>query len=127
MNDRKDKARIAGVLYLLFGITSAIEMSIPSVFIVNGDAAATVAKIASSQLLYRFYIGKWSGIAGPLRLPGAGALSTAQRRERATRVADGGTGSRSSADGVRQYAFRVGTTRVVRWSHLLVGIRQGST
>jgi hypothetical protein len=56
MNSRKREARIAGVLYLLLGVTSALEMSIPSVFIVHGDAAATVAKIASSQLLYRLYV-----------------------------------------------------------------------
>jgi hypothetical protein len=56
MNARKREARVAGVLYLLLGITSALEMSIPSVFIVRGDAAATVGKIASSQLLYRLYI-----------------------------------------------------------------------
>jgi len=31
-------------------------MSIPSVFIVDGDAAATAGKIASSQLLYRLYV-----------------------------------------------------------------------
>jgi Domain of unknown function (DUF4386) len=31
-------------------------MSIPSVFMVHGDAAATVAKIVSSQLRYRLYV-----------------------------------------------------------------------
>ena len=56
MNSRKREARVAGVLYLLLGVTSALEMSIPSVFIVHGDAAATVGKIASSQLLYRLYV-----------------------------------------------------------------------
>lgn len=56
MNSRKRQARIAGVLYLLLGATSALAMSIPSVFIVPGDAAATVGKIASSQLLYRLYV-----------------------------------------------------------------------
>ena len=56
MYSRKREARVAGVLYLLLGVTSALEMSIPSVFIVHGDAAATVGKIASSQLLYRLYV-----------------------------------------------------------------------
>lgn len=56
MNSRKHQARIAGVLYLLLGVTAALEMSIPSVFIVPGDAAATVGKIASSQLLYRLCV-----------------------------------------------------------------------
>ena len=55
MNSRKREARIAGVLYLLLGVTAALEMSLPSVFVVHGDAAATVGKIASSQLLYRLY------------------------------------------------------------------------
>ena len=55
MNSRKREARIAGVLYLLLGVTAALEMSLPSVFMVHGDAAATVGKIASSQLLYRLY------------------------------------------------------------------------
>ena len=53
--ERKKTARLAGLLYLLLGITSALEMSIPSVFIVHGDAAATVDKITSSQFLYRLY------------------------------------------------------------------------
>ncbi|HUF17516.1 MAG TPA: DUF4386 domain-containing protein [Thermoanaerobaculia bacterium] len=56
MNSRRHQARIAGVLYLLLGATSALEMSIPSVFIEHGDAAATVGNIASSQLLYRLYV-----------------------------------------------------------------------
>jgi hypothetical protein len=56
MNSPKHQARIAGVLYLLLGATSALEMSIPSLFIVPGDAAATVGKIASSQLLYRLCV-----------------------------------------------------------------------
>ena len=56
MNSRKHQARIAGVLYLLLGVTAALEMSIPSVFIVPGDAAATMGKIASSQLLYRLCV-----------------------------------------------------------------------
>jgi hypothetical protein len=64
MNSRKHQARIAGVLYLLLGITAAIEMSIPSVFIVHGDAAATVGRIASSQLLYRLYV--VSGLASQI-------------------------------------------------------------
>jgi hypothetical protein len=56
MSSRKHDARTAGVLYLLLGVTSAIELSIPSVFIVPGDAAGTVEKIVSSQLLYRLYV-----------------------------------------------------------------------
>ena len=56
MYSRKREARVAGVLYLLLGVTSALEMRIPSVFIVDGDAAATVGKIASAQLLYRLYV-----------------------------------------------------------------------
>ena len=56
MNLLKDQARIAGLLYLVLGVTSTVEMSIPSVFVVQGDAAATVAKIASSQPLYRLYV-----------------------------------------------------------------------
>ncbi len=51
----KKTARLAGLLYLLLGVTSAIEMSIPSEFIVHGDAAATFDRIASSQMLYRLY------------------------------------------------------------------------
>lgn len=56
MSSRKREARIAGVLYLLLGITSAVSMSSTSVFMVRGDAAATADKIASSQLLYRLYV-----------------------------------------------------------------------
>jgi Domain of unknown function (DUF4386) len=56
MNSRKHEARVAGVLYLLMGVTAAFGLNIPSGFIVRGDAAATAAKIASSQLLYRLCV-----------------------------------------------------------------------
>jgi len=64
MNSRKHEARVAGVLYLLVGVTSAFNMSIPPAFIVRGDAAATADKIASSQLLYRLYV--VSGLASQI-------------------------------------------------------------
>ena len=56
MNSRKHKARVAGVLYLLMAVTVAFGLSIPSGFIVRGDAAATADKIASSHLFYRFCV-----------------------------------------------------------------------
>jgi len=64
MNSRKREARVAGVLYLLLGVTSALSLSFPSAFIVRGDAAATAEKIASSQLLYRLYV--VSGLASQI-------------------------------------------------------------
>jgi hypothetical protein len=64
MKSRKHQARIAGVLYLLLGAASTLEMSIPSVFMERGDAAATVGNIASSQLLYRLYV--VSGLASQI-------------------------------------------------------------
>ena len=64
MYSRKREARVAGVLYLLLGVLSALEMSIPKVFIVGGDAAATADRIASSQLLYRLYV--ISGLASQI-------------------------------------------------------------
>ena len=56
MNSRKHEARLAGVLYLLMGVTAAFSLNIPAAFIVHGDAAATANKIASSELLYRLYV-----------------------------------------------------------------------
>lgn len=64
MRSRKHSARVAGVLYLLLGVTSALEMSIPSVFVVPGDASATVGKIVSSPMLYRLYV--VSGLASQI-------------------------------------------------------------
>jgi hypothetical protein len=55
MDSRRGTARVAGALYLLMGITSTVGLSIGS-FVVRGDAAATAAKIASSQVLYRLCI-----------------------------------------------------------------------
>lgn len=60
----KSLGRRAGVLYLLMGVTSALGMNIPSAFIVNGDAAATVARIESSQPIYRWYL--VSGLASQI-------------------------------------------------------------
>ena len=56
MNSTKKTARIAGLLYLLMGVTSTLSLNIPSAFIIRGDAAATADKIASSQLFYRLCI-----------------------------------------------------------------------
>lgn len=56
MNSNKKTARIAGLLYLLMGVASIFSLSIPSAFIVRGDAAATADKIASSQLFYRLCV-----------------------------------------------------------------------
>lgn len=56
MSSTKKTARIAGLLYLLMGVTSTFGLSIPSGFIVRGDAAATANKIASSQLFYRLCV-----------------------------------------------------------------------
>ena len=64
MDPRKRQARLAGILYLMFGATSALEMSIPSVFVVPGNPAATVAKITSSDLSYRLYLA--SGLAAQI-------------------------------------------------------------
>lgn len=54
-SELRKTARLAGLLYLCFGVTSAIEMSIPSAFIVKDNPAATVEKITSSEQLYRLY------------------------------------------------------------------------
>ena len=56
MNSTKKTARIAGLLYLLMGVTSTLSLNIPSAFIIRGDAAATADKIASSQLFYRLCV-----------------------------------------------------------------------
>lgn len=64
MNSRKHEARVAGALYLLLGVTSALSLNIPAAFLVRGDAAATAGKIASSQLLYRLYV--VSGLASQI-------------------------------------------------------------
>jgi len=55
MDSNKKTARIAGVLYLLLGVTSAIGLSLSS-FMVRGDAAATANKIGSHQLFYRLCV-----------------------------------------------------------------------
>ena len=55
MNSIKKTARIAGLLYLLLGVTSTFGLSIPS-FIVRGDAAATADKIVSHHLFYRLCV-----------------------------------------------------------------------
>lgn len=57
MNSRKKTARIAGLLYLIMGITAPIGiMYVPSVIIVPGDAMATAGNITHSELLYRLGI-----------------------------------------------------------------------
>lgn len=56
MNSRRQTARLAGALYLAMGLFSAIGLVyFPSRFVVQGDAAATAAQIASAPLLYRLW------------------------------------------------------------------------
>ena len=57
MTTRRRTARLAGALYLLWGLGGAFNLTyFPSAFIVRGDAAATAARIAASPLLYRFAV-----------------------------------------------------------------------
>ncbi len=54
MNSTKKAARVAGLLYLLVGITGAFNLLyVPSAFIVPGDATATANKIMTSELVFR--------------------------------------------------------------------------
>lgn len=57
MRSRKQTARFAGLLYAIMGLAGAFSIAyIPRVFVVRGDAAATVNNILSSPLLYRIGI-----------------------------------------------------------------------
>jgi hypothetical protein len=57
MSSNQKTARIAGLLYLLVAITGAFSiMYVPETLIVRGDATATAARIASSELLFRLGI-----------------------------------------------------------------------
>ncbi|MFK5879245.1 MAG: DUF4386 domain-containing protein [Flavobacteriaceae bacterium] len=54
MDSKKKNARIAGVLYLLLGITGAFGiMYVPSNIMVAGDATATANNIVNSEFLFR--------------------------------------------------------------------------
>ena len=54
MNSTKKAARVAGLLYLLNGVTGFFSIIyIPSTFIVSGDATATANRIMASQMLFR--------------------------------------------------------------------------
>jgi hypothetical protein len=57
MNSTKQAARIAGVLYLVNGVTGFFGIIyVPSKLIVSGDAAATANNILASQMLFRLGI-----------------------------------------------------------------------
>jgi hypothetical protein len=54
MNSTKTTARVAGLLYLLLGITGFFSlMYVPSKLIVRGNAAATASNILASESLFR--------------------------------------------------------------------------
>jgi hypothetical protein len=58
MNSTQQHARVAGVLYLLMGLTAPIGlMYVPSTLIVRGDATATADRIRASEALLRIGIG----------------------------------------------------------------------
>ena len=54
MNSQKKTARIAGLLYVLLGVTGIFSLIyVPSTLFVFGDATATAENIRSSELLFR--------------------------------------------------------------------------
>ena len=56
MTSRRHTARLAGALYLAMGLFAAIGLVyFPGRFVVQGDAAATAARIVSAPLLYRLW------------------------------------------------------------------------
>lgn len=57
MNPTKKNARIAGLFYLLMGISGPLGiMYVPSYILVSGDAAATVSNLINSEMLFRLSI-----------------------------------------------------------------------
>ncbi len=64
MKPSKGTAHLAGVLYLLMGITGFYNLMIAPRALVSGDAAATARNIAGSELVYR--LGIMSGLAADI-------------------------------------------------------------
>jgi len=57
MSSTKQKARLAGILYLLMGIPAWFSlMYVPSHFIASGDPTATARNIANGEFIYRLGI-----------------------------------------------------------------------
>lgn len=56
MNPNKKAARVAGLLYVLVGITGGFGILVPITLVVPGDAAATADRILTSASLFRFGI-----------------------------------------------------------------------
>lgn len=56
MKSRRQTARLAGALYAAMALVSALDLVyFPGRFVVQGDAVATAARIASAPLLYRLW------------------------------------------------------------------------
>lgn len=63
MNSRTNTGRLAGSMYLGFGLFSAFSLAyLPSVFYVSGDAAATSHNIVTHEMLFR--IGIFAALIG---------------------------------------------------------------
>jgi hypothetical protein len=57
MTSIKSRARLAGILYLLMGLTGAFNLLyIPAAFMVRGDATATARRITDAALTYRIVV-----------------------------------------------------------------------
>lgn len=57
MTSNRQKARIAGILYLLLAVVAPVRlMYVPSALFVSGDATATAANIAARESLFRLGI-----------------------------------------------------------------------
>jgi hypothetical protein len=90
MNSTKQTARIAGVLYLVNGVTGFFSIIyVPSRLMVPGNAAATAGNIIASERLFRLGIASEVICAVEIYLSALGSLPTAQRGEQDACFPDG--------------------------------------
>ncbi|MGP0023025.1 MAG: DUF4386 domain-containing protein [Streptosporangiaceae bacterium] len=90
MNSPKRLARIAGVLYLLVAIFSALAYFVDKKVYVSGDAAATARNVVAHSGLVRAAVVADLVQATGLGLPGDGPVPAAQPRPQERGQRDGG-------------------------------------
>ena len=81
MNSTKKTARIAGLLYLVNGVTGFFGfIYVPRRLIVSGNAAATANNILASERLFRLGIISELDLRGRICLPALGPLPMSEAR-----------------------------------------------
>src|SRR6266480_4834766 len=124
MDSTKKTARIAGLLYLVNGVTGFFSIIyVPGKLIVSGNTAATANNILASETEKPL----GTHLRGRIYLPALGSLPITQRGEQDACFADGDSGFSLRSHYVREYAERDRRPDALAGRRFPIGLRPIAT